>query len=210
MYRLGAPVYPSSGPCPACQKPSDRLGDHALACGTAGERIARHDHLRDALFQVAVSANLAPRKEENDLLPGTNARPGDVYIPKWTGGKDTALDVTVVSPLLPTRVKESAATPGHTLSVVFSEKCRITFQACAREHIRFIPLPVETLGGWHDKAADQIRKLARASARNTGREEEEAIRHLFQRLAILMIQGNASLLINRVPVFPSPEVDGLE
>ena len=208
MYSLGAPVYPSSGPCPACQKPSDRHGDHALACGTAGERIARHNHIRAALFQVAASANLAPRKEENDLIPGTNARPGDVYIPKWTGGKDTALDVTVVSPLLPTRVKDSAATPGHTLSVAFSDKCRNTFQACARENIRFIPLPVETLGGWHDKAADQIRKLARASARNTGREEEEAIRHLFQRLAVLLVQGNASLLINRVQCFPPQKLMG--
>ena len=53
------------------------------------------------------------------------------------------------------------------------------------------------------------RLQTRASARNTGREEEEAIRHLFQRLAILLVQGNASLLINRVPVFPSPEIDGL-
>ena len=32
---------------------------------------------------VDVSANLAPRKEENTLLPGTNAKPGDVFVPHW-------------------------------------------------------------------------------------------------------------------------------
>merc|ERR1719483_1198015 len=42
LYRLGAPLYPSSGPCPACQKQSDRLGAHAIVCGSHGERIARH------------------------------------------------------------------------------------------------------------------------------------------------------------------------
>ena len=61
LYRLGAPLYTSSGPCPACGKPSDRYGDHSLACGTGGERVARHNQLRDSLYHVAVSANLAPR-----------------------------------------------------------------------------------------------------------------------------------------------------
>ena len=100
LYRLGAPIYPSAGPCPACKRDSDRYGDRAIVCGSHGERIARHNQLRDAIYQVAASANLAPRKEENALLPGTNARPADVFIPNWTGGRDTALDVTVVSPML--------------------------------------------------------------------------------------------------------------
>ena len=50
---------------------------------------------------MAASSNLAPGKEENALLPGTSARPADVLITNWMGGRDTALDVTVVvSPLL--------------------------------------------------------------------------------------------------------------
>ena len=52
MYRLGIPVYPAEGPCPACHSLSDKFGDHAISCGTQGERIARHNSLRDALFQV--------------------------------------------------------------------------------------------------------------------------------------------------------------
>ena len=97
LYRLGASIYSTNGVCPACKKDSDRFGDHAIVCGSHGERIARHNQLRDAIYSVAASSNLAPRKEENALLPGTNARPADVLIPHWTGGRDTALDVTVVS-----------------------------------------------------------------------------------------------------------------
>jgi hypothetical protein len=53
--------------------------------------------------------------------------------------------------------------------------------ACEREGITVIPLPVETLGGWHKKAVDQFRKLARAQAMSSGKEEDDAIRNLFQR-----------------------------
>jgi hypothetical protein len=132
-----------------------------------GERIARHKHLREHFYHVAASCNLAPRKEENALLPDTNARPADVLIPHWTEGRDTALDVTVVSPLLTDRLANSITTPSHTLTCAFNDKCRDYLAACKREGIAFIPLPVETLGGWNAKAELQIKKLARAQARTT-------------------------------------------
>ena len=157
---------------------------------------------------MAASSNLAPRKEENALLPGTSARPADILIPHWTGGRDTALDVTVVSPLLIDRLDLSISAPGHTLEVAFNEKCRDYLEACEREGISFIPLPVESLGGWHKRAVDQLRKLAKAQARSTGKEEDESIRHLFQRLGVLVVKGNAALLLNRIPSFPLPELDG--
>ena len=153
---------------------------------------------------------MAPRKEENALLPGTSARPADVFIPKWTKGMDTALDVTVVSPLLADRVDLTATDPGHTLTVAFNEKCRNYHEACKREGISFIPLPmdVETFGGWHPKAVEELRRLARAQARSTGRDEDSAIRHLFQRLGVLLVKGNSALLLNRIPNFSPPYVDG--
>ena len=76
--------------------------------------IARHNHLRNAIYEAALAANLAPRKEEQALIPSRNNKPADVLIPFWTGGRDTALDVTVRSPLSPSYVNRAAVTPGHT------------------------------------------------------------------------------------------------
>jgi hypothetical protein len=74
----------------------------------------------------------------------------------------------------------------HTLlEVAFNDKCRDYLAAYQREGISFIPLPVENLGGWHKKAVDQLRKPANAQARNTDKEEDDAIRHLFQCLGEL-------------------------
>ena len=61
--------------------------------------IFRHNAIRDALFNTCTQACLAPSREDRALLPGIDARPADLYIPAWTGGKDTALDITVVNPL---------------------------------------------------------------------------------------------------------------
>ena len=82
QYRLGIPVFRSDGICPACHSyESDKEGDHAIACGWEGERIARHNHLRDALFQTASQAALGPRKEEQALIPGRGSKPADVFLP---------------------------------------------------------------------------------------------------------------------------------
>ena len=43
-----------------------------------------------------------------------------------------------------------------------------------------------------------------------GQEEQEVVRHLFQRLGLVLMRGNAQLLVNRMPPedLPEAEVDG--
>ena len=46
-------------------------------------------------------------------------------------------------------------------------------------------------------------------ARQTGQDEAEKQRHLFQRLAVLLARGNAeALILNRLPTHPDPHIDG--
>ena len=115
LYRLGMPLFPYDGPCIACGDHSDRFGDHAISCGSAGERIARHNHLRDALFHTAASAFLAPTREDRALIPGDDSRPADVLIPHWSGGRHAALDVTVINPLQLATLERAAVEPGFAL-----------------------------------------------------------------------------------------------
>ena len=211
-YRLGCPVFTTGGKCPACPKFSDVYGDHAISCGTEGERIARHNHLRDTLYHTCASAALAPTKEGRALLPGTNARPADVFLPHWSSGKDTAWDVTVVNPLQQELVETAATTAGYALTYAYSWKVSRggVGAACQREGIVFLPLPVETLGGWHDTAVQQIKKLAAALSRQTGEEESVTTSHLYQKLSIHLMKGNSALLLNRFPNLPENHIDGSE
>ena len=131
-YRLGCPVYEEEGPCPACLCPSDKFGDHALCCGHGGERITRHNQIRDHLHNLAASAALGPTKENRFLLPGQDRRPADVFIPSWAGGLDAAFDVTVVNPLQEATLAEAAATPGYALEWRYGTKMNGAFEDCQR------------------------------------------------------------------------------
>ena len=122
----------------------------------------------------------------------------------WFQGHDTGLDVTVVSPLQQALVAKAAESAGAALSHAFERKNRQAFEECRAQGIHFIPLPVETLGGWHPQAVSVIRKLGRQLARQTGKDDSEVIAHTFQRLSILLMKGNSALILNRVPSHPPP------
>ena len=135
------------------------------------------DGLRDALYETAVAAGLGPVKEGRALLPGDDRRPADILVPNWAGGRDAAMDVTVVTPLQAATVAEAAITPGSALSFAYQRKVRGAAEDCRREGIAFLPLVVESLGGWHTAAEAEVRKLGAALARQTGQEEGEVLRH---------------------------------
>ena len=61
---------------------------------------------------------------------------------------------------------------------------------------------------WHPVAVREVNKLAAALARHNGEDEHVATRHLWQRLAILLQKGNTSLIVNRIPLFPTPDITG--
>ena len=211
-YRLGIPLYSSDGPCPACSQPSDRMGDHSLGCGKTGDRIARHNMLRDVLFEAASSADLGPTKEERHLLPGSIARPGDLTIRRWSNGKDGAIDVTVTGPLSPSNVACAAAEAGASLEKACKRKTRDTAAACRLQGIVFIPFAMETLGGYHAEAITQVKQLAAALARSKGSEEGEVTSQLFGRLSLTLMRANALMLSTRHQDsdFPLPGTDGIE
>ena len=78
---------------------------------------------------------------------------------------------------------------------------------CRSIGVSFIPLVMETLGGWSEEASRTISSIGRLQGQRLGVPPSETTRHLFQRLAISLWKGNASLWIRRLPVQP-PAVDG--
>ena len=59
-------------------------------------------------------------------------------IPRHAGGKDAALDVTVVNPLQAALVSQAAETPGHALKVAHKRKLDKSWQACNQQGIVFL------------------------------------------------------------------------
>ena len=97
---------------------------------------------------------------------------------------------------------------GHALSVGEYRKVRAHFLSCRSTGISFIPLVVETFGGWSDRAIRVIRRLGKLQGSRLGVDQAMATRHLFQRLSVSLWRGNANLWASRLPFF-SPSVDGI-
>ena len=171
------------------------MGDHALGCRKHNERIARHDQLRDVLFEAASSAALAPIREAPHLLPGSVARPGDLLIRRWVDGKDGAI-----------------AAAGGALEKAFKRKVEGAAQACQEQGISFLPVAVETLGGFHKVAVEQTKRIGAALSRHQGIEENIATKQLFQRMSLTLMRGNAAMIMSRRPDsdLAQPEVDGIQ
>ena len=171
------------------------MGDHSLGCHSTSDRIARHNNLRDVLFEAAASADLGPTREEKHLLPGTVARPGDVMIRRWANGKDAAIDITVTGPLAASNVV--AAASKAALEKACERKLRETADACRQEGLVFLPFAMETLGGLHPGAVTQVKQIGAALARSKGLEESVATSQLFGRISLTLMRGNAVMLASR-------------
>ena len=105
------------------------------SCAIGGERISKHNHVRDAIFKAAVEAGLGPIREPDGLLPGSDDRPADVLIPIWTEGRDTALDVTVINPLQQALVVRTSEEGDSAVAHAHKEKLRKYEARCSAEAI---------------------------------------------------------------------------
>ena len=115
--------------------------------------------------------------------------PADLLIPGWCGGRDAALDVTVIHPLQAATRAGAATTPGYALTFAYDRK--------VRGGIAFISVVAESLGGLHPTAVDQLRRLARGVATKKGEEESTVTNHL-SKVSLTLMKGLSSMVLNRI------------
>ena len=158
------------------------------------------------MFSASQTAALAPRKEVPSLIPGSQSRPADVFLPTWTRGQPAALDITVISSLQQLTLREAASVAGHALSAGEARKIAAHVPSCRASGVSFIPIIFEALGGLSELAVATLSNIGRLLGQRTGVPPSETTRHLFQRCAISLWKGNAALWLHRFPPF-HPFVD---
>ena len=92
--------------------------------------------------------------------------------------------------------------------MVKARKERLARAACERENLFFIPLAVETFGGWDLQAIDIFKRMSSALARYEGLDEGVVANQFVNRLSVQLMRDNATLLLGRKPTYPLPETDG--
>ena len=208
-YWLGVPLNNGQFTCPECRGSADPFGDYQVGCGGNGDRISRHNAIRDVVFSAAQSAALALSKEAPNLVPDSSVRPADVLLPNWNRGRPAAVDVHVISPLQQQTLAEAASTPGHALQVGVRGKLVSNLSACRSVGVEFVPFVIETLASLSEDTISTIRAIGRSVGQRSGTSDPSCTsKHLFGHVAIVLWRGNASLWLHRHPTLP-PSLDGL-
>ena len=118
--------------------------------------------------------------------------------------------MTVVNPLQQQYLNQSAVTPGHALVKAHEQKMATHWENCRAAGIVFQPLPLDTFGAWGESTSKEVKRMGSALARQTGGKEGEVIRHLVQRLSVILMRINANLILNRGHNLDQPQIDGIE
>ena len=81
---LGIPIFDKEHVCGACsEQVMDIFGLHASVCSASGDRIKRHNAIRDSIFLFSSFADWAPIKEKPFIFSGSSERPADILVPNF-------------------------------------------------------------------------------------------------------------------------------
>ena len=195
--QLRLPVSGRSSMCPLCNTAVlDVYGDHALVCTHSGDRIARHNSLRDVIYYAFKAAGSNPNLEVMTHLC-SQSRAGDVFVRNWSLGKALAIDVTVTSPLQSTFYSKAAVELGYASKQAESKKLAYAEHLVNDSDTTFVPVAFETSGGVGEMGIGLLKELANRCADTNFRDRAQEKQHLFQRLNLTLHRYNANMLIAR-------------
>ena len=195
----------------------DIYGDHALSCCGGGDRIKRHNVIRNQAYYECAAAGLHPELEKPGLLqprpclgstpedgihrdnPAAR-RPADVYLPRWRHGTPVALDFAVTSGLRPSVAQHTVQDAGAASRNYedFKNNFLDTRRICADEGIKFAPMVVEAVGGgWGPTATKMLYSLAKTKSSITGETVNSTLNNIHQNLGIRRHRENARAILRR-------------
>ena len=104
--------------------------------------------------------------------------------------------MAVTSPLQCLTVDTAASVQGHAITSMEVRKRSLHQNACQSVGVSFIPLVMETLGGWSSVSVTFFQALVRRQKQRLG---SGSVSHLLQRLSVSLWCSNASAWITRTP-----------
>jgi hypothetical protein len=182
-YRLLIPQFTADQNClcTGCHKKLDIYGYHPL---NHGNLFARHQTVRDALYDLASKAGFHPRKDAEVFCLGMNGarqRPADILM----SGDDYAedcIDVTVVSPLPATITAEIKI--GQKVEAAELAKYRKHELACENASYGFRAFAVDVFGVFAKRSLNLLHRIRNSLMRKTGYPEWLATAVCYRRISI--------------------------
>ena len=197
---LGLPLTPELGVCAYC--PDKALdAHHAVTCKFGGDVVARHNALRNAIFDFCKRALLNPKLEAGAGLGHERrlTRPADILIPSWSNSdKPAAIDVSITSPLKSNILSEAGVVAGAAARQTEERKHISNDTICSELGWKCVPLVVETFGAWGRTAGQFFGELASRLAAQSHSSKTIMLNNIYGRLSLTLVRANACAFNARV------------
>ena len=95
----------------------------------------------------------------------------------------------------------SADSRGSAARHAEDDKDNTYLQLCRQQNLEFVPMAVETCGGWGEAALAAFSRLSVMLAAVSGRTPSEELRWMHQRHAVALQRDNARMILQRAPEF---------
>lgn len=194
--RLSLAVFDSSGKCPSCSKELDRWGDHAIRCMNKGDRMKRHNCIRDLLFNHMSIANMAPLKEPPGITKGKE-RPADILLPEWTLDKGLVVDVAIVDPLQPLLINKTLAGESAAETYATNIKDHKHKHTVETQGFGYAPFVVEATGSCSQQAVTIVKTIALKLSHHRESSASLETHHIFQHISCVLQKCNAAMIAAR-------------
>jgi hypothetical protein len=195
-YRLLIPQFPPDQrcQCTGCQTTMDVYGYHALSC--RGGTFARHQIVRDALFDLALMARFSPVKDAPVKCLGGSGhsglthmyRPADILMAGDDFDQD-CVDVTVVCPLS-SRITADIEI-GKKVNHSEAEKYRKHQEACENSFFGFKAFAIDVFGVVATQSLQLLYRIRNAMVRSAGYPPRKATAICHRRISLAVQMGVA-------------------
>ena len=203
-------VFSAESYCPLCGSIMDSWGDQC-SCPCGGDRVVRHNAVRDVVYNECRDAGLTvecekpgllpPRSVEEGLPPTTSSRrPADVWQARGPSGGAEALDFSVRSGMANQFLERSASSPEEVLALMERGKRTHldTFNVCRTAGFVFQPLILEAHGGgWTSALRYAMDWVASASAAHGLDSKEILSLRTAQRISCSLQRESARAVLRR-------------
>ncbi len=199
-YKLGLKFLPSPTPCINCNLMVDVQARHAVRCAD-GDRIRRHNQVRNFLFNECKAALVAPILEPPNLIRNSELRPADFGIPDYRPGQFMAYDVAITDPTQDAYVS-IASVSASSCAESYASNVKIPKYSDALDSddsLLFTPLICESYGAWNSAALGFFNELSSwLSARNPCSSFSVIRSRLFQKVSSIIQRANARMILARI------------
>jgi hypothetical protein len=190
---LGEHVTTCDSLCLTCNTNLSPKASHTTRCRHGPGMIARHNALRDVLYNLASTACLAPIREKGGILgdaPGR--RPGDIFIPAWHTSS-LAIDLAVTCPLQ-NKYKNTDNAADHYAKHVKHADYDSGF---IDTNIDFCAAVVDSYGSWSGEGLDVVSEIINRGAKRLLTDPHRYTATAWQQLSCVLQIHNSGMVLSR-------------